>query len=144
MNGKNLKKAVAVLIGLGVIAAVIALLAGGHGGGQSTATAKRNFCDSLSSLSSTVTAYHRLGPRTTNDQIKRETKNVENAWNKVDSAASDWARTSGNATAQAYKNLGHAVAALPGNDTIAQDMQTLSAFPRAYKQAFNGSGCRSA
>src|SRR5882762_10004376 len=99
MKSLSLKRTVVALAGVGALAAVIALLVGVHGGGESAATAKQNFCNSLSSLSSTVTKFEGLNRRTTsNDQIEHAAKNINDAWSKVGGAARNWARTSGNAT----------------------------------------------
>jgi hypothetical protein len=117
-------KIVALLLGVCVLGLLVTAC-----GGESTETAKANFCDSLTDLSSTVMSYQGMSPLTaTNDE--------------VDAAADD------NALTDAYNDLYYAIQDLPGDNTFAEDLNDLedelSAFPAAYEETFDGSGCTTA
>jgi hypothetical protein len=113
---------------------------------ESSATAKKNFCNSLDNLSTTVMNYQGLDPRTaTNDQLDAAYDDVSDAWNDVVDNADDWANAYDNPLAEAYDDLYWAVQDLPGDNTIAEDIDALqpelSAFPGAFHETFDGSGC---
>jgi hypothetical protein len=114
--------------------------------GESSATAKRNFCDSLSSLSSTVMNYQGLDPATaTNAELENAADDIAGAWDDVVDDANDWANADDNALTEAYNNLYDGIQALPEDNTISEDIDALepqlSAFPSAYRETFDGSGC---
>jgi hypothetical protein len=136
-----MKKIVALFMGACVLAAVVAAC-----GGESSETAKANFCDSLSDLSSTVMSYEGLDPATaTNDELDSAADDIEEAWNDVVNEAEDWANADDNALAEAYDDLYFAIQDIPGDYTIAESLEALepelSAFPQAYADTFDGSGC---
>ncbi len=114
--------------------------------GESSATAKRHFCDSLSNLSSTVMNYEGMNPATaTNDELQGAADDIAGAWDRVVNDANDWANAYDNPLTGAYNDLYYAIQDLPGDNTIARDLQALqpelSAFPQAYQETFDGSGC---
>ena len=115
---------------------------------ENSATAKRNFCNSLSNLSSTVMSYQGLNPATaTNDQLDSAADDISSAWNDVVDNANDWANAYDNPLGNAYDDLYWAIQALPSDNTIAEDLNDLepelSAFPNAFHETFDGSGCNS-
>jgi hypothetical protein len=59
--------------------------------------------------------------------------------------ANDWVNAYDNPLTQAYDDLYGAIDALPGDNTVAEDIQDLqpelSAFPEAFHETFDGSGC---
>jgi len=115
---------------------------------ESSAAAKRDFCSSLSNLSSTVMSYQGLDPVTaTNDQRDAAYNDIGDAWNAVVDDANDWANAYDNPLTQAYDDLVWAVDALPSDYTVAQDLQAvepqLAAFPEAFNETFDRSGCAS-
>jgi hypothetical protein len=135
------------LVGLGALAGAITLLVVALTP-ESSATAKKNFCKSLDNLSSTVMNYQGLNPTTaTNDQLDAAADDINDAWNDVVDNADDWANAYDNPLADAYDDLYYAIQDLPGDNTIAQDLEDLepqlSAFPEAYHETFDGSGCSS-
>jgi hypothetical protein len=117
--------------------------------GESSATAKKNFCNSLSNLSSTVMNYQGLDPKTaTNEEISNAGDDIASAWDDVVNEADDWANADDNSLTQAYNDLYNGIQSLPDDNTIAEDIDALqpqlSAFPEAYRETFDGSGCSSA
>jgi hypothetical protein len=113
---------------------------------ESAATAKKNFCNSLTNLSSTVMSYQGLDPRTaTNDELDSAYDDIASAYDAVVDDANDWANAYDNPLNEAYDDLYWAVQDLPGDNTVAQDINDLqpelSAFPSAFHETFDGSGC---
>ena len=113
---------------------------------ESSATAKKNFCDSLHGLSSSVMNYEGLDPATaTNDERTRAATDLTSAWDDVVDEAHDWAEADDNALTEAYNDLYYAIDTMPGDYTIAQSIESLEselmAFPKAFRVAFDGSGC---
>jgi hypothetical protein len=132
----------ACLLGLGALAV-------GFSGGESSATAKQNFCNSLSDFSNTVTYYGGLDPRTaTNAELDSGAAEIDAAWNDLVGEANDWANADDNAVTAAYNDLYDAIQELPSDNTIAEDLDSLQdeldAFPQAYRETFDLSGCVSA
>jgi hypothetical protein len=117
--------------------------------GESSATAKANYCDSLRNLSSTVMQYEGLNPLTaTNDELSTAADDIANAYDDVVDNANDWANAYDNPLTAAYDDLYWAIDALPSDYTVAQDLDALqpefAAFPQAFQETFDGSGCSSA
>jgi hypothetical protein len=116
--------------------------------GESSASAKRNFCDSLTNLSSTVMNYQGLDPTTaTNEDVGNAADDIASAWDDVVNDADDWANADDNALTQAYNDLYDGIQNLPSDNTISEDIDALepqlNAFPQAYRDTFDGSGCSS-
>src|ERR671932_72636 len=123
-------------------ACALGLLVAGWGG-ESSATAKQNFCNSLSDLSSTVMSYQGLDPRTaTNDELDAAADDIYAAYDDVINEAEDWANADDNALAEAYDDLYWAIQDVPGDYTVAESLAELepelSAFPQAYAETFDG------
>src|SRR5262245_56993759 len=58
---------------------------------ENTATAKQNFCNSLTNLSSTVMSYQGLDPITaTNDERESAANDISDAYDRVIDDANDW------------------------------------------------------
>ncbi len=136
-------KIVALILGVCVLGLLVAAC-----GGESSTTAKKNFCNSLSDLSSTVMYYEGLNPATaTNDELDAAADDITNAWNDVVDEGYDWAYAEDNSLTEAYNDLYDGIQSLPGDNTISQDIEALqpelSAFPQAYSDTFDGSGCTS-
>ena len=116
---------------------------------ESSAEAKSNYCDSLRNLSSTVMSYQGLDPRTaTSDQLETASSDVTDAWNRVVDDANDWANAYDNPLGNAYDDLYWAYQGLPDDQTVPEDVNDLepelSAFPDAFRETFDGSGCAEA
>lgn len=131
---------------LGACALIGIVAAFGTFDGESSATAKKNYCNSLSNLSSTVMSYEGLDPATaTNDELDAANDDIADAWNNVVDDANDWANAYDNPLGNAYDDLYWASQDLPDDYTVAQDLEALqpelSAFPQAYHETFDGSGC---
>jgi hypothetical protein len=93
-------------------------------------------------------SYEDLDPATaTNDELNSAADDIENAWNDVVNEAEDWANADGNALTEAYDDLYWAVQWIPSDYTVAETLQALepeqSAFPAAFRETFDGSGCSS-
>ena len=144
----NFKQNLAVLLGViafagAVTGLTIALWP------ESSAEAKANYCDSLTNLSSTVMNYQGLNPATaTNDELDAAADDISNAYDDVVDNANDWANAYDNPLGQAYDDLYYAIQDLPGDNTVAEDINALqpelSAFPEAFHETFDGSGCATA
>lgn len=114
--------------------------------GESSAEAKADFCDSLTDLSSTVMSYEGLNPATaTNDELESAADDIDDAWDEVVDDGYDWAYAYDNALYEAYSDLYYAIEDLSGDYTVAESLDALelelSAFPEAYAETFDGSGC---
>jgi hypothetical protein len=144
----NLKKLAvylgsAAVLGLTIVVAALAFR------GESSAEAKADFCNSLDNLSSTVMTYQGLDPRTaTNDEMDQAYDDIAGAYDEVVDDANDWANAYDNPLNEAYDDLYWAVQDLPGDNTAAEnydDLQDeLAAFPSAFAETFDGSGCAQA
>ena len=144
----NLKQNLAALLGVIALASAVTGLTIALWP-ESSAEAKANYCNSLSNLSSTVMSYQGLNPATaTNDQLDQAYNDIADAWNAVEDDANDWANAYDNPLTSAYDDLYWAYQALPGDYTVAQDIDALqpeiSAFPDAFRETFDRSGCTTA
>jgi hypothetical protein len=113
---------------------------------QSSADAKADFCDSLSNLSATVMSYQGLNPATaTNEELDAAYDDIAGAYDQVVEDADDWANAYDNPLAEAYDDLYWAAQDLPSDYTVAEDLASLedelAAFPGAFHETFDGSGC---
>jgi hypothetical protein len=113
---------------------------------ESSDEAKADYCQSLSDLSATVMSYEGLDPLTaTNDELDSAADDIEGAWNEVVDDAEDWANAYDNELAQADHDLYWEIQFLPGDYTIAENLDAvedeLAAFPDAFRATFDGSGC---
>jgi hypothetical protein len=93
--------------------------------------------------------YEGLDPRTaTNEELDSASGDIEDAWNEVVDDAEDWANASDNPLTEAYNDLYSAVQGVPGDYMVAESLEAvdeeLSAFPQAFSETFDGSGCSSA
>jgi hypothetical protein len=143
-----MKKMIMVALTLGILATATLGLAFAYDG-ESSAAAKVDVCDSLSDLSSTVMSYQGLNPATaTTDELESAADDIDDAWDEVEDEAYDWVYADDNALTQAYYDLDDAIEELPCDYTIAQSLEALepelSAFPQAYRDTFDLSGCTSA
>jgi hypothetical protein len=114
--------------------------------GPSSEQAKQDYCDSLRNLSSTVMSYQGLDVRTaTNDELDSAYNDIADAYDQVVQDAEDWANAYDNPLAEAYDNLYWAAQDLPDDYTVSQDLASLqdelAAFPGAFHETFDGSGC---
>ena len=116
---------------------------------ENSAEAKADFCESLEDLSTTVMSYEGLNPLTaTNDELESAADDIEDAWNEVEDDANDWANAYDNELGQAYDDLYWEIQTLPGDYTVAENLEAvedeLAAFPDAFQETFDGSGCTTA
>jgi hypothetical protein len=136
-----------IIVALALTASVVGLvLLVTAWGGESSETAKKTFCNSLSDLSATVMSYQGLDPLTaTNDVMEAAADDISAAYDDVVDEAYDWAYADDNALTEAYDDLYYAIEDLPGDNTIAENLEDLepelSAFPAAFQETFDGSGC---
>lgn len=138
---------IALLASLSIVGALV--LAAFAWDGESSAEAKQNFCGSLSELSSTVMSYEGFDPSTaTTDELDAAADDIERAWDEVADEWYDWAYAADNSLYDAYSDLYYAIEDLPGDYTIAQSLEALepelNAFPDAFHETFDGSGCTTA
>jgi len=144
---KNWSRGFIASVGLGTaafVAAVAALTVALWP--EDSAEAKQDFCNSLSDLSTTVMSYQGLNPATaTNDELDSAADDIYESWDDVVNDAYDWADAYDNPLGQAYDDLYNAIDDLPSDYTIAQDIEAvqpeLEAFPQAFRDTFDGSGC---
>jgi hypothetical protein len=140
----SIKMIAAVAGGAAAIGLLIALAFALRG--PSSEQAKQDYCDSLRNLSSTVMSYQGLDPRTaTNEELDNAYDDIAGAYDQVVRDAEDWANAYDNPLAEAYDNLYWAAQDLPEDYTVGEDLTSLddelSAFPGAFHETFDGSGC---
>ena len=146
MKHIDIKKVAAAVGGGALVALVVALAVAWRG--PSSAQAKEDYCNSLRNLSSTVMSYQGLNPATaTNEELDNAYDDITSAYDQVVQDAEDWANAYDNPLGEAYDNLYWAAQDLPDDYTAAQDLSALSdelsAFPQAFHETFDGSGCSS-
>ena len=146
MKHIDIKKVAAAVGGVALVALVVALAVAWRG--PSSAQAKEDYCNSLRNLSSTVMSYQGLNPATaTNEELDNAYGDITSAYDQVEQDAEDWANAYDNPLGEAYDNLYWAAQDLPDDYTAAQDLDALSdelsAFPQAFHETFDGSGCSS-
>jgi hypothetical protein len=140
-----MKKKIALVAGAAAAVAGLVLLVTAWVG-PSSAEAKQNFCDSLRNLSSTVAQYQGLDSRTaTNEELDNAYDDITGAYDRVADDAADWANAYDNPLTEAYDDLYWEVQSLPDDYTVAEDLDAVSdglaAFPQAFDETFDGSGC---
>jgi hypothetical protein len=114
--------------------------------GEDSESAKADFCASLGDFSGAVQTYDTLDPQTTtNDEYESAYDDLEDSWNELVSEADDWASAYDNELTDAYWDLYYAVEDLPGDNTMAENIDQLqpelNAFPDAFQATFDGTGC---
>jgi len=139
-----MKATIAALASLAAVGCIVALVVAFTG--ESSASAKQNFCNSLEDYATTVLNYQGLDPRTaTTDELDSAADDIYAAWDNVVEDAEDWANAYDNPLAEAYDDLYWAAQDVPGDYTVAQTLEELepelSAFPSAFHETFDGSGC---
>jgi len=140
-----MKKKIAYVTGASALLAGLILLVSAWVG-PSSAEAKKDFCNSLNNLSSTVMQYQGLDPRTaTNEELENAYDDVAGAYDQVIDDANDWANAYDNPLNEAYNDLYWEVQSLPSDYTVSEDLNAVSdelaAFPQAFADTFDGSGC---
>jgi hypothetical protein len=143
-----MKKKIAVVAGASAIVAGLVLLVSAWVG-PSSAEAKSDFCNSLNNLSSTVMQYQGLNPLTaTNEELDNAYDDIYGAYDQVVEDAEDWANAYDNPLNEAYNDLYWEIQYLPSDYTISEDLNAVSdelaAFPQAFDETFDGSGCTNA
>jgi hypothetical protein len=142
-----MKKIIAIIVsGFAIGVGALALVAWSS---ESSDEAKADFCNSLDDLSGTVMSYQGLDPRTaTDDELNAAADDIEDSWDEVVDDAEDWANAYDNPLNQAYDDLYWAIQFLPEDYTAAESLEAvedeLSAFPDAFHETFDGSGCSTA
>ena len=139
------KRTVALIVAASALTAGLVLLVAAWTT-ESSSEAKADFCGSLTELSSTVMQYQGLNPVTaTNEERDAAADDITDAYNEVVNDAEDWANAYDNPLTIAYDNLYWAIQDLPSDNTISEDLadldDELSAFPQAFNETFDGSGC---
>jgi hypothetical protein len=138
-------KTAALIVGASILTVGLVLLVSAWRG-ESSAEAKADFCNSLDNLSSTVMNYQGLNPATaTNDELDAAADDITGAYDEVVNDAEDWANAYDNPLNEAYNDLYWEIQFLPSDYTVAEDLDAVSdelaAFPEAYDETFDGSGC---
>jgi hypothetical protein len=115
---------------------------------ENSAEAKADYCESLSDLSATLMRYEGLDPLTaTNAELETAADDIDAAWDEVQDDAADWANAYDNELAESYDDLYWEIQYLPGDNTIAENLDAvedeLAAFPDAFRATFDGTGCSS-
>jgi hypothetical protein len=133
----------ASLLVLGLVLLALALR------GESSAEAKADFCNSLDNLAATVMSYDGLNVATaTTEELDSAAEDISGAWDEVVDDAEDWANAYDNPLNEAYNDLYWEIQFLPEDYTPAEDLAAvedeLAAFPQAFQETFDGSGCSSA
>jgi hypothetical protein len=145
MKIKTAAKAAGLFLGASALVAGLVLLVSAWVG-PSSAEAKKDFCNSLSDLSATVMSYQGLNPATaTNEELDNAADDISGAYDQVVEDAEDWANAYDNPLNEAYNDLYWEIQYLPSDNTVAEDLSAvddeLAAFPSAFNETFDGSGC---
>jgi hypothetical protein len=140
-----MKTKIALVAGASALLAGLVLLVSAWVG-PSSAEAKKDFCNSLSDLSSTVMQYQGLNPLTaTNEELDNAYGDISDAYDQVVEDAEDWANAYDNPLNEAYNDLYWEMQYLPSDNTVTEDLDAVSdelaAFPSAFNETFDGSGC---
>jgi hypothetical protein len=133
----------AVALGLAVLTITFVAIAWSF---ESSDEAKADFCDSVATLSSTVESYQGLDPRTaTAEELDAAEDAISDDWHEVVDDAEDWVNAYDNPLYEAYDALYWEVQTIPDDYTVAESLaeveDELAAFPAAFDEAFDGSGC---
>ena len=144
MKRINMKMLAVIAGGVAAAGLVVALAFALRG--PSSEQAKQDYCDSLRNLSSTVMSYQGLNPATaTNEELDAAYDDITGAYDQVVQDAEDWANAYDNPLGEAYDDLYWEVQYLPEDYTAAEDLAAvedeLAAFPGAFHETFDGSGC---
>ena len=113
---------------------------------EDTESAKADVCQSLDDLNATIVSYQGLNPLTaTNDQIDDAYDDISGAVDDLDEELDEWVNAYDNPLTEAYWDLYYAVEDLDGDNTAAENLadleDELAAYPAAFHETFDGSGC---
>jgi hypothetical protein len=109
-------------------------------------SAKADVCTSLHELSDTIVGYEGLNPLTaTNDQLEDAYDDISGAVESLDEELDEWVNAYDNPLTEAYWSLYDAVEDLDGDNTAVENLAAiedeLAAYPAAFQETFDGSGC---
>lgn len=111
--------------------------------------AKADFCDSVTELNTTVTSYQGLNPLTAStEELESAKDDIYDAYDEMIDDAEDWANAYDNPLNEWYNDLYWAYQGTSEDLTVAETINELedelAAFPEAFNETFDGSGCASA
>jgi hypothetical protein len=117
--------------------------------GESSDEAKADFCNSVTELNNTVTSYQGLNPLTAStEELDSAKDDIYDAYDEMIDDAEDWANAYDNPLNEWYNDLYWAYQVTSDDLTVAETVteleDELSAFPAAFDETFDGSGCASA
>jgi hypothetical protein len=140
-----MKRTAALVAGASILAIGLVLLVSARRG-ESSAAAKEDFCNSVNNLSTTVASYHGLDPRpATDEKVDNAANDINDAYEEVVNDAEDWTNAYDNPLNEAYNDLYWEIQYLPSDNTASENLDAVSdelnAFPQAFQDTFDGSGC---
>ncbi len=118
-------------------------------GFEDTESAKADVCQSLDELGATITSYAGLNPLTaTNEELDQAYDDIDSALDSVAEETDEWVNAYDNPLTDAYWDLYYAVQDLDGDNTAQDNLieleDELKAYPDAFAETFDGSGCETA
>ena len=117
-----------VLVGVGVVAAILIGVLGARGGsGSSSADAQQNLCSSLDSLESSTKALTGLSPQTASrSDYQSAVDQIQSDWGQVTSDASDVASATMSTLDGAWNTFTQAVQAVPSDASVSSAVQNVT------------------
>ena len=111
-------------------------------------SAKADVCQSLDDLRTTIVSYQDVNPLTaTNDEMDQAYDDISGAVDDLDEELDEWVNAYDTPLTEAYWDLYYAVEDLDGDNTVQDDLieleDELKAYPDAFQETFDGSGCTS-
>jgi hypothetical protein len=141
------KRWILVLVGAGVVLAVVIGFAGKRGG-ESQAQAQENFCSSLGGLESSINALTGLSPTSASkDDYESAVSNVESEWDQVKSDAGDLKDISMSSLDSAWDSFKSAVDDVPSDASVSDALNDVSESAQSLvsttKSTLSGPDCSS-
>lgn len=141
----NRRTWIIVLVGAGVVAAVVLGLLGNRGG-ESQADAEQNFCSSVSALESSVTSLENLNPASASkDDYESAVDDIQSDWDQVKTDASDLASVDMSQLDSAWDDFKSAVDDVPDDasvsDALGDVSQAAQTLASTTKSTLSGPDC---
>lgn len=113
------------VLGLLVVGVVLAVVIGVAGSSQTVA--ERQFCKSLSYLSSSVQTLTSLSPSSASGDFESDAEDVRNGWNNIEEQSSNVSDVDMKALGQSWDAFSDALQSVPSNASISQSEQSIAA-----------------
>jgi len=136
-----------LLIALGVAAAIVIGLLG-QNGGESQAQAQQNFCSSLSTLDSSITALTSLDPSTASkSDYQSAVDTIQSDWDQTKSDASDLTNITTSDLSDSWDSFKSSVDNVPSDASVSDALSSVKSsadsFATTVKSTVTGPDCSS-